>query len=329
MADLAAAKRVLVTGASGFLGGHLARFLRDRGTTVVAVGRNPARMSALREIGCDLLSHDISSPFPVSAAKQIDAVVHCAALSAPFGRARDFERMNTLGTANVLAFAKSCGADRFVHISTPSVYFDFRDQLDLAENTPLPKPINHYARTKRQAEALVLEHAPQRSIILRPRGIYGPGDTALLPRLLRSARARPLPLMRNGAARIDLTYVGDVVDAIVAALAASPRATGQIFNISGGQVLPVQEIVERSCQMAGFIPKWRKTPLPVALTVARCAELICRGLPNTPEPFVTRYGVGLFAYQQSLNITKARDVLGWTPQTDFSQGLQHVFAGNK
>jgi len=127
------------------------------------------------------------------------------------------------------------------------VYFAYRDQLGVSEDAGLPRPVNHYARTKRQAEEIVLAAPEVGPVVLRPRGIYGAGDRKLLPRLLQVARQRPLPLFRDGKARIDLTYVDDVVDAVLAALSAGSAAEGQIFNISGGEVVPVRDIAEAAC----------------------------------------------------------------------------------
>ena len=133
---------------------------------------------------------------------------------------------------------------------------------------PCPPPVNHYARTKRQAEEIVLAAPDIDPVVLRPRGLYGAGDRTLLPRLLQMARQRPLPLFRDGKARIDLTYIEDVVDAVLAALSAGSAAEGQIFNISGGEVVPVRRIAEAACARAGVQPRWRKMPLLPAMLAA-------------------------------------------------------------
>ncbi|MEP6564856.1 MAG: NAD-dependent epimerase/dehydratase family protein, partial [Mesorhizobium sp.] len=159
----------------------------------------------------------------------------------------------------------------------------------------------------------------------RPRGIFGAGDRALLPRLLQAARRRPLPLFRDGQARIDLTHVDDVVDAILAALAAGGSAEGQIFNISGGEVLPVRRIADEACARAGFSARWRKMPLWPAMLAAGVMEAVALRLPGQPEPAVTRYGLGLFAYAQSLDISKASRMLGWAPKVSFEDGLDRTF----
>src|SRR5204863_7739298 len=142
---------------------------------------------------------------------------------------------------------------------------------------------------------------------------------------LQVARQRPLPLFRDGKARIDLTYIDDVVDAVLAALSAGGTAEGQIFNVSGGEVVPVRRIAETACARAGVQPRWRKMPLLPAMLAAGLAETVAQLLPGRPEPPVTRYGLGLFAYAQSLDIAKAGRILGWAPKVSFEEGLDRTF----
>ena len=321
---------VLVTGASGFLGSHLLKRLAAMGTPVLGLGRDAERCEALERAGHAIVRHDLSRPFDVSLDPRlgkVDRIVHCAALSSPFGRLQDFVAANVTATQNLVEFAKRQNVSRFVHISSPSVCFAFRDQLGLTEDAALPHPVNHYARTKREAEEIVLAAPATHPVVLRPRGIYGAGDRALLPRLIEAAKSRPLPLFRGGRAAIDLTHADDVVDAVMAALAASGEAVGLIFNISGGEVLPVRRIADEACARAGLQARWRPMPLMPAMLAAGLMEAVAIRLPGRPEPPVTRYGLGLFAYAQSLDLSKAKRLLGWTPKVSFQQGLDRTFAG--
>lgn len=323
---------VLVTGASGFLGSHVLERLAASGTLALGLGRDATRCAALEAAGHRITRHDLSRPLDRSLDPRlgkVERIIHCAALSAPFGRLADFEAANVAATRNLLDFATRQGVSRFVHISSPSVCFAFRDQLDLAEDAALPDPVNHYARTKREAEQLVLAAPTIHPVVLRPRGIYGAGDRALLPRLIKAVKRRPLPVFRDGRACIDLTHVDDVVDAVVAALAAPREAEGQIYNVSGGEVLPVRRIADEACARAGLTVRWRRMPLWPAMLAAGAMEAMALALPGPPEPPVTRYGLGLFAYAQSLDLAKAHRLLGWVPKVGFEQGLDRTFAGGR
>lgn len=317
---------VIITGATGFLGGTIARRLLGEGERVIALGRDQKKLAALEASGAEICPFDLASgaPLPSLEAK---AMIHCAALSSPWGTRAQFERANVIGTGNALKLATNAGARRFVHISSPSVYFRFADQDGVSENIALPRPVNAYAATKAASEQLVLAAKEIDPIILRPRGLYGPGDTALLPRLLRAAAKRPLPLMRGGVAATDLTYIDDVADAAIAALRAG-RAPSRIYNVSGGEALPVKIVAERAAAMAGINVKWRAIPWPMVLTATRAAETLCAALPGRPEPPVTAYSAGLFAFRQTLKIDRIQTELGWKPRIDFAEGLARTFRTN-
>lgn len=315
--------RFIVTGATGFLGGELSRRLLRDGCEVVALGRNVAALEALARDGAQAVAWDFEDE-PLGGISG-DVLVHCAALSSPWGRRRDFMAANITGTAQAIALAKEAEVSRFVHVSTPSVYFRFADQVAVQEDAKLPPAVNDYAATKRVAEGLVLRETGLNPIVLRPRGIYGAGDTALLPRLLRTAKERALPLMRDGRAATDLTHVDDVVDAVLAA-ARVRDVRRRVFNVSGGVALNVREVIEQVGEQAGVAVKWRPMPVDVVLGAARVMEGAARIMPRRPEPMVTAYSVALLAYTQTLDISAARDELGWAPKVSFADGLARTFA---
>lgn len=318
--------RIIVTGATGFLGGAITQRLLDQGIGVIALGRDQAKLAALEAEGAQPLAVDLTR-----AAQQetpsADAIIHCAALSSPWGTHAAFHAANVVGTTNAIAIGRASKVRRFVHISTPSVYFRFSDQIAVREDSPLPKPVNAYAQTKLEAEALAVEATDLDPIVLRPRGLYGPGDTTLLPRLINVARKRALPLMNRGRAATDLTFITDVADAAVAAVMHRSAGSQRIFNISGGQALNVREVAERACARANVKVRWRSMPTTLVLTAARSMEAICAQLPKRPEPPVTAYGAALFAFTQTLNIEAAAAHLNWTPKIRFDEGLDRTFAG--
>ena len=315
----------IITGATGFLGGAITRHLLREGERVVALGRDRAKLSALAEAGAETYAFDLPSDDHLPDLRA-EGLIHCAALSSPWGSRAAFELANIKGTHHALRLAHRAGIRRFVHISSPSVYFRFADQEAVSEDQSLPPPVNAYAATKAASEALVHAALELSPITLRPRGLYGPGDTALLPRLLRAASRGPLPLMRGGIAATDLTYIDDVADAAITALRAS-AATPRIYNVSGGEALSVRAVAERAGAMAGVPVRWRKLPWPLVLSATRASEALCSVAPGRPEPPVTAYSAGLFAFRQTLNLDRITKELGWRPRVSFDEGLARTFRG--
>ncbi len=313
--------RVVVSGATGFLGAHLCARLKAQGCDVLALGRDADRGAAL---GVPFEALDLAELSAVRSWHSADAFVHAAALSSAWGPREAFERANVTGTRNALTMAKTLGVKRFVLISSPSIYFRFCDQIRVREGASLPVPVNDYAATKVIAEDLV-RGSGLNTIILRPRGIYGPGDAALLPRLIRAA-AQPLPLLRKGLAVTDLTYVDDAVEAVLCALSAPDSLGGHTYNISGGEALAIRDIITQSAAAAGVTARFRGLPVAIAMAVARMAEMIARRREGRPEPVITAYGMGVLAYSQTLDISAARAELGFTPRVDFTEGLRRTFA---
>lgn len=314
----------LITGASGFLGSALAASSKGR---VLALGRDPQRCAATAErLGIAVTPLDLAAPdaaevlIRMAKAAGVQRIVHAAALSAPWGKPVAFHRANVMGTQTILQVAEAIGASRMVHISTPAVCFGFADQELVSEAMPLPPAVTPYAASKRMAEDMALMAG---CVVLRPRGIYGAADRALIPRLVRAMRSGPLPLLRDGRAATDLTHIDDVVSSIWAALAV-PKAQGRVFNISGGTALPICEVIGAIAARTASPARWRRVPMPLAMSVARAMELSAAFTGK--EPRITRYGLGFFAYRQTLDISQAKAVLGWQPKIGFDEGLARTFA---
>ena len=323
--------RTLVTGAGGFLGCRVARHLAARGHQVVALGRSASLRDALRDAPIAVRICDLGDAAALSALEMsdLDAIVHCAGLSSNWGPRRDFERNNVTATANLLAQARRWGRPHFVHVSSSSVYFAFRDGLNVGESSALPAPVNHYAWSKVAAEHLIRVAADIPWTIIRPRGIYGAGDNALLPRLLRAAKRGPLPSFNGGRAVIDLTHVDDVAAAINCILDARDKTAGAIYNVSGGEAVSIRDIITRSAALSGVDVRWRELPWPFALAAIRTIEGFHKLFRPEVEPVVTAYSAGLLAFSQTLDLSAIRNDLGWTPTVDFAEGLRRTFAGDR
>lgn len=317
--------RIAITGATGFLGARIGEMAVARGYDVVATGRDAAKAERLTRIGATFIPADITD---AKALREIfdraDAVVHSAALSSPWGPYADFVRANVTGTRAVIAAAEAAYVPRLVHVSTASVYFAPKDQPGLTEDHPLPRPFNSYAATKQQAETIARTFAGD-TMILRPRGIFGIGDTSLMPRLLAAAKRGSLPLLNGGKALTSVTHVDVVADAALAMIAA-PAAGCGTYNVSHGEDIAVRPLVERLLGGLGVRYSWRAVPVPVALAGARLLEALGRFRSGHPEPITTVYALALFAYTQTLDISAIRSRLGWSPPLSLDEGLDRTIA---
>lgn len=319
-------RRVAITGATGFLGGRLAHRLAARGNGILAFGRDAAKGLELERNGISFCRLDLQEKVTPDLLAEVDVFVHAAALSSAWGSVEAFRSANVAGTERALLLARRMGAKRFVFISSPSVTFAFGDRSNVREDDPLPPPVNAYAASKVAAEALVRQACDLHPVILRPRAIYGRGDTALLPRLVRAARTGPLPLIRSGLAVTQLTHVEDAVSAIVAAIDAPDDFKGGTYHVAGPDVLPIRTIADAACRRAGIEPRWRAVPWPLARIAVGAAEQICRLRKGSPEPRVTLFGLGIFAFSQVLDTSAIRKDLGFAPAIDFREGLEEAFS---
>ena len=316
-------RKVLVTGATGFLGGATCAHLRATGGwDVTATGRNAkkgARLPADRFAPADLAE-------PGAAAELMygqDAIIHCAALASPWGRREDFERANIAATAALLDAAINAGVRRFVHVSTPSIYAEHVHRENLTETSPLPAhPINEYARTKLAAERLVLAARDRMEVVvLRPHALIGVDDTSLLPRIVRAAECGRLRRIGDGRAKADLTCVENAALTCRLALEAdASHVAGETFNITNGEPTPLWEALGQFLEAAGLpVPRGR-VPFGVAWVGAAFAETWSRYVSGN-EPTLTRYGASVLAFSQTFDISKARRLLGYEPALPLAEGL--------
>ena len=310
-------KTVLVTGASGGLGKALVAGLLARGIAVRATGRRDG--GDLERLGASYTRANLVDTDLDALTAGVEGVLHCAALSSPWGREADFQAINVDVTRGLLAAARRAGCRRFVFVSSPSVYAREVDQYGLTEADPVNgQPLNAYARTKAEAEAHVLRAADAQMacVAVRPRAIIGPDDTVLLPRFLRLIDKGRFPLIRGGGAQIELTDVRDVVSALLTAYERAPVLSGEVINISGGQSIGVRDLVSRLAEALGKRIRFVDLPYGPLRTLAALAEWVCGRLPGRPEPVLTVYSLAVLSFSQTFDLGKARRLLDYAPKYD-------------
>lgn len=319
--------KILITGGTGFLGKATALRLKSLGHEVAVIGRNQKAGSEVAAHGIEFIKADLSERDNIIAAcKGCEIVIHCAALASPWGEYDVFYQANVIGTRNVLAGCKAHRIRRLVNISTPSIYFDYKHRTNIKETDPLPTPATHYAATKLEADREV-EAARAwglETISIRPRAIFGPGDRTVLGRLLRMAEKGKVPLINSGVSLVDMTYIDNCVDAILLCINAPAHALGKTYNITNGEPITTRQMLESVCKELNLTVQYQNMPFPVAYVYAAVTEMMhkLRGKPGEPE--VTKYAVGLMSKSQTLDITAARQDLGYAPKVTLREGFRRL-----
>ncbi len=316
--------RILVTGASGFVGSHVVTHLADLGHDIVATGRSQTSLELLARNGAELRIADICHDDLQPLVSSCDFVVHCAALSSPWDTTENFWQANVVATERLLAASQRAGVRRFVHMGSPSIYFRFQDQYRVDENFVAPQRwITEYARSKWESELRVKAASENgmETLVLRPRAVFGERDRAILPRLLAIAEKGWFPMVHHGEAVIDVTYVANVAHSVSDCLAADVVADGRAYNITNGDPISVCELVTRLFKALDKDVRLIPVPRRLALGMAGISERIAKLRSGMPEPRLTRYGVGVIGYSQTLDISRATRELNYSPRISINDGL--------
>lgn len=323
--------KILVTGATSGLGRNAVEALQRQGIEAVALGRDRAALVAIAQRGLKICQSDLSALTLEEAralVRGMHAVWHCAALSSPWGAYQAFYKANVQASETLFQACVVEGVERFVHVSTPALYFDFKHRQNIREDFKPDRYVNHYAATKALAEHRLQSYAAKAPdthlCILRPRAIFGPHDRVLFPRLLKviDPASGRLTLPRAGRTVLDLTYVANVVHAMWRATVAD-CPSGGVFNITNGEPIRVVDALEQL-----LVRELRRPlhvnglPYPVLATVAWGMEQAAR--VTQVEPRLTRYSLGALAFDMTLDITQARTLLGYEPVVRLEQGIAHT-----
>lgn len=317
--------RVLVTGATGFAGSHLARRLIDEGQDVSILVRSTSSASALEIAGAEVVTGDLTDEDSLrDAVGGVDVVYHIAALFRKAGLPDSaYWDTNTTGTINLLEAVHQCGVRRFVHCSTVGVLGHI-DNPPANEDTPY-HPGDIYQITKCEGEKAALRYHQEKGLpvsVVRPAGIYGPGDLRWL-KLFRSIARRRFAMIGSGETTIHHVYIDDLVDAFRLA-ADSPGAVGRVYIAAGARYVTLNELVRIIAREVGVPASGLHIPLaPVRLLSGLCED-VCRGLKI--EPPLYRRRVDFFIKDRAFDISRARRELGFEPKVDLPEGVARTAA---
>lgn len=316
--------RIFITGASGFVGGAATKKLVAAGHDVRAMSRSEKSDAAIRVLGGTPVRCDLEN---VTAANigDAEAIVHCAAFVEQWGPRDAWQRFNVDGTARMLAAAGEAGAGRFVHISSESVLWRGQHLRGVDETYPLaPNSPYPYAATKAQAELLVRKanRAPLQTIILRPRFIWGPGDTTLLPTLEHMAKTGQWSWVNGGRSMTSTTHIDNLVHAIELAL--TRGGGGEAYFILDDGVRSMREIISGIAGARGISLPDKSIPSWLADFVGGACEFSWRTFGLKGEPPLTRFSAMILSRDSILKDGKARAEMGYAPVISVDEGLRQL-----
>jgi len=315
--------RVMVTGATGFTGGHLARALKARGHEVRALVRDPAKAELLERDGIVPCAGDLADADAVQrGAAGCDVVYHIAAVYREARHPDDYyRRINVEGTRHVLDAVARGHVGRVVHCSTVGVHGDVQT-IPADENAPF-SPGDVYQSTKLEGEMLARERidAGLPGVIFRPQGIYGPGDRRFL-KLFKTIYGGTFRMIGSGDVLYHMTYVSDLVDGIMLC-GEHPDAVGQTFVFGGPRYTTLRELVETVGRAVGKPVRRGHIPVAPVMAAAVACEWLCKPLRIEPPLYPRR--LDFFVKDRAFSIAKAQRVLGYQPKVELEEGLRQTF----
>jgi len=325
--------KVLITGGTGFLGGHLVEACVARGDEVTAVVRKASDLSHLKTLGSALTFAfgDLTDPeTAVRVTQNQDVVIHSAARVYEYGSYRQFFDVNVKGTEYLLKAARRNGVKRFVYVSSPSVVAETRPQIFIDESYPIPKTfLNYYSRTKAMAEEKVLRANDEglTTCAIRPRGVWGirdyKGFLFLFVERLRAGKIRDISGGKE--VLISLCHVDNAVQACLRACD-SRAVGGKAYFITDETPVNLWGFINRLAREFDA-PEVSKTLSPkLVATIACVVELIWKipSLKNNRQPPITRYTASFLTNTSTFNIDRAKEDFGYAPGVDLEHGLAQL-----
>lgn len=320
--------KIVVTGATGSLGKALMYRLRDQNHSLIGLGLSKSKLKSLSDEGFEMKHCDIGDLATLrDCVAGSDIVVHCAAFAAPFGSKKRFFETNVQGTKNVFEAVKSSSVSRVIAISSASIFDGMKHDLPHRDDIPEIKyrPTHHYGASKCDAELVCLSQSRDKWIGLRPRAVFGKGDQTLIPRLKKLIGKNHYKTIGNGQHLIDVTCLSNFIDAVCLAIDAPKDSLGKFYNISNGDPRTFNSIMQTYTSKYSSSFKQRKIPYYPVFLFAYFNNIIANLVPGRKwEPRITPYGLRQVTTSLVLDISGAKEALGWTPKMTFEQGMEEL-----
>lgn len=311
--------KVFVSGATGFIGGHLLRRLMAEGWEVIALVKDKSKLKIQPSqiVEGDLNNNDLLE----KSLAGIDLVFHIASIRYEWGFTKEeYFQTNVAGTRNLLTAASYNKVKRFIYCSSVFVS-GYNQKLPAKENNHY-KISSPYGKSKIEAEKMVLDFCPKNNLpfnVIRPAVTYGPEDKGMLYKICLLVKKKHFMTIGSGNNTLHLCYIDDLIDGIIKA--AKSEKHDQIYIIAGKRPVKLNDLLKMISAGLNVRLNGIKIPKLVAVAAGWKLEIWHKLLGIKKEPFVTRNKVSLLTDHQEFSITKAQNELGYLPQTDYNEGI--------
>jgi nucleoside-diphosphate-sugar epimerase len=307
-----------VTGGSGFVGGALIERLRGEGWDVRALARSERAAERVRELGAEPVMGDLDDLH----VEDCEVAFHAAAKVEDFGDPADFERVNVQGTRNVVAACRAGGVRRLVHVGTEAALMAGQPLVNVDESAPLrPDSPVLYSSSKAKAEEIV-RGADFETVVVRPRFVWGRGDTTLLPQMVEMVRAGRFRWVGGGRQLTATTHIDNTVEGLW--LAATKAPAGGVYFVTDGAPTVFRDFITEWVGTQGVSIPDKSVPPGVARAAAASAERIWRLLKRPGSPPLTRFAVWVSSQECTIDISRAERELGYVPVRTREDGLREL-----
>jgi nucleoside-diphosphate-sugar epimerase len=323
------AQTYLVTGATGFIGGHVVRAAIERGHRVTTIARPASDAKELESAGVTIIRGDLLDKASVD--KSLDGteiIVHCAGKVGDRGALEEYRPINVDALQSLLQACKDRPISRFIHMSSLGVY-EARHHYGTDEREPLPDShMDAYTTTKVEADRLVFAAHQSQSlpaVVLRPGFVYGPHDRSVLPRLLKRLRENRFNYLGGDQRILNCIYIGNLVDAVFLA-AERPQAVGQAYNLTDAERITKERFINAIADALQFERPRQKLPRWLAALGSRILHRQIKKAGMTGKPWITPAQYKFLQLNLDFSIEKAKRELGYHPRFSFDEGMRETMA---
>ncbi|HEV7845524.1 MAG TPA: NAD-dependent epimerase/dehydratase family protein [Thermoleophilaceae bacterium] len=315
-----------VTGGSGFVGGALIERLRREGWEVRALVRSEAAAERVRSLGAEPAMGDLDDVASLeSGARGCEVAFHAAAKVEDWGDPADYERINVQGTQNVIDACRAAGVRRLVHVGTEAALMAGQPLVNVDETAPLrPDSPALYPWSKAKAERRVRDANGDglETVVVRPRFVWGRGDTSLLPAIVEMVKAGRFLWIGGGRQLTATTHIDNTVEGLW--LAATRGAPGGVYFVTDGEPAVFRDFLTELLASQGVAVPDRSMPAGAARVAAAASEWIWRVLKRPGSPPVTRFAVWVSSLECTIDISRAERELGYVPVRSREEGLREL-----